>query len=76
MLHGQESELKKHIGHQVEITGMTDTSLPRSGATTSGTTAGTTTAGSTATTAHSMNNMAAAHLRVSAVRMISATCAR
>jgi hypothetical protein len=88
ILEGDNSELTKHVGHQIEVTG----TVSRSGSTgsTSGTTGGTTTGGTTAggttaggTTAGgttsgsasgSMSSSSGQHLRVSSVRMISSSC--
>jgi hypothetical protein len=89
VLEGQESDLKKHVGHKVEVTGTTDSSASDSGnragasgtsggSTTAATTSGTsssTASGSGTTGSGSMNNMAGGtHLRVSSVRMVSADC--
>ena len=80
MLEGQQSELQPHAGHQIEVTGTLDTTRgSTSGATppsatgttgsgTTGSASGTTTSGSSSTTDK------AQWLRVTSVRMISATC--
>ena len=65
VLDGHESDLKKHVGHRIEITG---TASPKSDdATKSSETA-------TTTTMSKGDGSAGAHLRVSSIRMIAADC--
>jgi hypothetical protein len=78
MLSGNDSELKNHVGHQVEVTGTVDSTSGGSGSTTSSgtpTTSGTSssTTGSAGSSA-SGNMSAAQHLRVLSIKMISADC--
>jgi len=86
-LEGDSADLKKHVGHRVEITGTTSDSMSGSasggstGTTGSASTGGATTAGSTsgsgsAGTSSSMSGHSGAmsHLRVSSIKMISSDC--
>jgi hypothetical protein len=66
VLDGRDSELKKHLGHQIEVTGTLEA---RNDAISS---AGSTSPTASATPTWSVNG--AQHLRVTAVRMISAGC--
>jgi len=90
MLEGQESELTKHIGHQVEVTGtvasgsgsMSGSGTSGSGSTGSGTTgsaSGTSGSGTSASSGSgSSGNLSRAtgsqRLHVTSVRMIASTC--
>jgi hypothetical protein len=93
VLMGQDSDLQKHVGHQIEVTGTVDNSMSgrtstsgaagsTAGGTTAGSTAGGSTSGSTAggttaggsTMAGGGSMSGGQHLRVSSVRMISASC--
>jgi len=86
MLDGQESDLKQHVGHRVEVTGTivgnngtmnpgsTAAGGSASGATTAGTTATGTAAGSTTGAAGGHGSMASGQLHVSSIRMISSDC--
>jgi hypothetical protein len=87
VLEGDSADLKKHVGHRVEITGTSSDSMSGSasggstGTTGSGTTAGSTSAGSTTASGGSGSSSSMSghsgsmgHLRVSSVRMISADC--
>ena len=69
VLDGQDSDLKKHVGHRIEVTGTLDANAsnrPSGAAPTTGTTA----TGTTSTSgAHP-----ASQIKVSSVRMISADC--
>ena len=67
VLDGRDSELKNHLGHQIEVTGTLEA---RNDAIAS---AGSTSSAPSATPTWSVNG--AQHLRVTAVRMISAGCA-
>jgi hypothetical protein len=71
MLEGQTSELQPHTGHQIEVTGTLDTT---SGSTSSGATGTTGTTGSETSSGGSSSMANAQRLKVSSVRMISATC--
>jgi hypothetical protein len=85
MLEGNDSDLQKHVGHRVEITGTLDsranggasstgsTSSGTSG-TTSATGSGTGTGSSTSAGSAMASNGGAQPLRVSAVRMIASDC--
>jgi len=85
VLDGQESDLKNHVGHRVEVTGTivgnngpmnsgsTAAGSSATGATTGGTTATGTTTGSTTGAAGGHGSMAG-QLRVSSIRMISSEC--
>jgi hypothetical protein len=85
-LEGQESELKKHVGHRVEITGTTSsvnggstTGTGGSTGTSTGTTSGTTATGSTggagSTSRSGADSMGGgAQMRVSSVKMIASDC--
>jgi len=76
-LEGQETELKKHVGHKVEVTGTTGSASGSStGTSTTGSasgTSGTATSGGTGSTSAS-SSMGGQTLRVTSVRMISADC--
>jgi hypothetical protein len=81
VLEGQDSELTKHVGHKVEITGTLDTSRntsnTRSGSTSSGTTGAGTTGGTTASErsgSRTGDTSMSQHVRVRSVKMISANC--
>jgi hypothetical protein len=83
MLEGQESDLKKHVGHRVEITGTTTVSMGANGtrsggsATTSGagaTGSGSASTGSTAQGDAMSSSVSGGHLRVNAIKMISSDC--
>jgi hypothetical protein len=67
MLDGNASELRRHINHQVEITGRLDSSASASRPATAG---GTTSTASTSTPAAGASQT----LRVESVKMLSATC--
>jgi hypothetical protein len=82
-LDGNENDLKKHVGHRVEVTGTIDsTSVGNRPSTTAGTSTTATTTGTTSTdtTARSTGgtmsgrDMNAPRVRVSSIRMISAEC--
>jgi len=84
MLEGSDADLKKHVGHRVEITGTTSDSM--SGSTsgsstgtsgtssTAGSTAGSTSGSAGTSASASGHNGAMNHLRVTSVKMISADC--
>jgi hypothetical protein len=89
MLDGNDSELKNHVGHRVEVkgtvaggsaSGMSSSGSPTGGsATGSSTTSGGGATGSSSTStgtagAGGHGAMAANHLRVSSIRMLSANC--
>ena len=71
MLDGNDSELKGHVGHRVEISGTLDNSHAKSGSTTGSTTGTPATAG--ADTSSRMDS-GSQHLKVASVRMISPDC--
>jgi hypothetical protein len=86
-LQGHDSDLKKHVGHRVEITGTLDPRSEHTTGSTSGATSttGTTAAGTTATgatsagtsgaaTGHDDMNRSTARIRVASVRMIGEDC--
>jgi hypothetical protein len=80
VLDGSDSDLKKHLGHRIEVTGtVNSTGAVREGDPTKdpyGSTAATTTAtGSGQSTAASGNKTGEQRIRVTSVRMISPDCA-
>jgi len=70
-LEGQETELKKHVGHKVEVTGTTG-SASSTGTSTTGTSSTATSGGTGSTSASS--SMGGQTLHVTSVRMISSDC--
>jgi len=82
MLMGEESTLKPHVGHKIEVTGTLGAGGRRGGAadtggatTTAGTPpAGTTAAGETAGQGRGMGGGRGRALRVESVKMLSPTC--
>jgi hypothetical protein len=86
-LDGQSDEVKKHVGHRVEVTGTTSGSSSMSGGSTSGSgsaTGGSGTSGSGTTASGTSGSgsgsgsmsgsMAPQHLQVTTIRMIAADC--
>ena len=65
MLDGHDSELKNHVGHRIEVTGTIGSQADRGAAATSTTTSG---------SASTRMNAPTQTLKVSSVRMISASC--
>jgi len=70
-LEGHESDLKKHVGHRIEVTGTTS---PKSDKDATTSTSTTTSAGTT--TGKADGSAIGTRLRVSSIRMISADCSR
>jgi hypothetical protein len=64
VLDGDESDLKKHVGHRIEVTGVASKSGDKMTGSTSTST----------TTGKDDGSMSGEHLRVSSIRMISADC--
>jgi hypothetical protein len=89
VLDGRDSDLKKHVGHKIEVTGTTDSSVSGAGNQAAGRTSTGGTTGTTATAATSADHptsgagsssasehdmTGATRLHVTSVRMISADC--
>jgi hypothetical protein len=70
-LEGNASELRNHVGHQVEVTGRLDSSMSGSGSTAGATAGGTTAGGATA----GASSSSGPKLRVESVKMVSSSCA-
>jgi hypothetical protein len=78
VLEGDSSELRKHVGHQIEVTGHLDTAASAAppAAATSVATSGTAGAVAEDTKNRAASAAAMPHVRVDSVRMISANCSK